>query len=660
MFKDLKSQVQKNFEKLQKHVLFHVNVDRDKIWEVYLNGFSDEFRQEHNCNCCKSFLRQYGGVVAIINNKMVSVWDDIESPPEFQKSVDAMRLYVHSLPIHSTFFAEHRKCGTDKNLDMKRSIVWEHFFVELKSDFVKSNIDSVNGQNKNNKAVFKRALDEITTDAVETVLELIDQNSLYRGKEFEGALKSFLKCSKEYWSLCFASDNQWGPENYVWNKSLSVGPAICGIRNSAIGTLLTDLSEGMDLDTAVTRFEKVVAPTNYKRPTSLVTPKMVEAAKATLSELGLLEGLDRRYAVSTDINVEDLLFIDKSSEVTDVFNDVSKETVVDVKKLAKVEEISAEDFITKVVPKAKSVEVLVENRHLPNFVSVIAPENRGKNLFKWGNNYSWSYTGGITDSIKEKVKAAGGNVVGVLRASLAWSNYDDLDIHCVQPTGETIYFRNKQSYSTTGVLDVDMNAGGGHSRAPVENIIWTNENKMSEGLYKVRIHNFCKRDMKDQGYTLQIECNGELFEFSETFNPATQTYGMEVSFNWSRKDGIKFTNNVKSSQLSKDKWNVKTNTFVRVKQMMLSPNHWGEKTGNKHYMFMLDGCVSDETPRPFFNEFLGPELDKHRKVLEILGSKVKVKESTNQLSGLGFSETQKNSMIVRVTGKFARTLKVMF
>jgi hypothetical protein len=653
MFSALKSQVQKNFEKLQKHVLFHVNVDRDKIWEVYLNGFSDEFRQEHNCNCCKSFLRQYGGVVAIINNKMVSVWDDIESPPEFQKSVDAMRLYVHSLPIHSTFFAEQRKCGTDKNLDMKRSVVWEHFFVEMKPEFVKTNIDAVNGQNKNNKAVFKRALDEITLDSVETVLELIDQNSLYRGKEFEGALKSFLKVKKEYAKVV-------AKDTYAWDKSLSVGPAICGIRNSAIGTLLTDLSEGMELDTAVTRFEKVVAPTNYKRPTSLVTPKMVEAAKATLSELGLLEGLDRRYAVSTDINVEDLLFIDKSSEASDVFNDVAKETVVDVKKLAKVEEISAEDFITKVVPKAKSVEVLVENRHLPNFVSVIAPERHGKSLFKWGNNYSWSYTGGITDSIKEKVKAAGGNVVGVLRASLAWSNYDDLDIHCRQPNGDTINFRNKSFPNTTGVLDVDMNAGGGTSRSPVENIIWTNESRMSEGLYTVKIHNYAKRDMKDQGYTLQIECNGELFEFSETFNPATQTYGMEVSFNWSRKDGIKFTNNVKSSQLSKDKWNVKTNTFVRVKQMMLSPNHWGEKTGNKHYMFMLDGCVSDETPRPFFNEFLGPELDKHRKVLEILGSKVKVKESTNQLSGLGFSETQKNSMIVRVTGKFARTLKVLF
>lgn len=93
---------------------------------------------------------------------------------------------------------------------------------------------------------------------------------------------------------------------------------------------------------------------------------------------------------------------------------------------------------------------------------------------------------------------------------------------------------------------------------------------------------------------------------------------------------------------------------------MLSPNYWGDSVGNKHYLFMLEGCVSDENPRPFFNEFLNQDLDKHRKVLEILGSKVKVKESKDQLSGLGFSETQKNSIIVRVDGKFQRVLKVNF
>ena len=658
MFKDLKSQVQQSFKNLQKHNLFYVEIDRDKIFQFYLDGFSNEERQEFNCNCCKSFLRQYGGIVTIIGNKKVSVWDNVEAPEIFKKSIQLINSYIHSLPIHSTFFAENSKCGTNKNLDVKRDVVWEHFYVELDGKFVKSNIDTINGQNKNNKGVLKRALDELTLDSVETVLELIDQNSLYRGKEFERGLKAFLKLKKEYINVV----NQ---DTYVWAKSLEVGPAICGIRNSSVGTLLIDLSEGMDLDTAVTRFEKVVAPTNYKRPTSLVTPKMVESAKATLNELGLLESLDRRYAVSTDISVEDLIFIDKSSEVTDVFNDVSKETVVNVKKLAQVEEIQIDEFVEKVVPKAKSVEVLVENRHLSNFTSIIAPEKESKHLeksirlFKWNNDYSWSYTGGITDSIKEKVKAAGGNTVGILRASLEWSNYDDLDLHCMEPGGQEIYFRNKVS-PTSGTLDVDMNAGSGHTRSPVENIIWTNDKRINEGIYKVLVHNFCQRDMKDQGYTLQIECGGEIFDFAESSNPRTQNKGLEISFTYSRKDGIKFAQNLTSTQLSKEKWGVKTNTFVKVKQMMLSPNHWNGKIGNKHYMFMLDGCVSDEALRPFFNEFLSQDLDKHRKVLEILGAKVKVKDSKNQLSGLGFSETQKNSMIVRVTGNFARTLKVLF
>ncbi|MFK5283498.1 hypothetical protein ACI3PL_28385, partial [Lacticaseibacillus paracasei] len=64
-------------------------------------------------------------------------------------------------------------------------------------------------------------------------------------------------------------------------------------------------------------------------------------------------------------------------------------------------------------------------------------------------------------------------------------------------------------------MDVDMNAGWGQSRTPVENIIWTNPLKMKEGLYKVEVHNYNRRDTTDPGYTLQIESNGEVFDFSE-------------------------------------------------------------------------------------------------------------------------------------------------
>jgi hypothetical protein len=65
-------------------------------------------------------------------------------------------------------------------------------------------------------------------------------------------------------------------------------------------------------------------------------------------------------------------------------------------------------------------------------------------------------------------------------------------------------------------------------------------------------------------------------------------------------------------------------------------------------------------PRGFFNEFLRGDLDKHKRVFEALGSKMRVPASNVQLSGLGFSSTQSNSVVIRVEGKSKRVLKVVF
>jgi hypothetical protein len=93
---------------------------------------------------------------------------------------------------------------------------------------------------------------------------------------------------------------------------------------------------------------------------------------------------------------------------------------------------------------------------------------------------------------------------------------------------------------------------------------------------------------------------------------------------------------------------------------MLSPNHWEKPVGNKHYMFFLEDCISDEDARPFFNEFLKDEFTEHRKVFEILGSKLRIEHTKDQLSGLGFSETQRNSILCRVTGSFQRMIRINF
>jgi hypothetical protein len=103
---------------------------------------------------------------------------------------------------------------------------------------------------------------------------------------------------------------------------------------------------------------------------------------------------------------------------------------------------------------------------------------------------------------------------------------------------------------------------------------------------------------------------------------------------------------------------LKTQDFHRISTMLLSPNHWGNGTGNKHFFFMLDGCANEDRSRGFFNEFLIDEVTPHRKVIEIVDSKSKLEPTPDQLSGLGFSSTPWNELLVRAKGNYTRPLEV--
>ena len=93
-----------------------------------------------------------------------------------------------------------------------------------------------------------------------------------------------------------------------------------------------------------------------------------------------------------------------------------------------------------------------------------------------------------------------------------------------------------------------------------------------------------------------------------------------------------------------------------------APKLWDgqDGIGNRHFFFMLEGCQNGEQPNGFFNEYIKQELVEHKRVFEALGSKMKVAPSDSQLSGIGFSSTQRNSVIVKIEGNVTRTIKVTF
>lgn len=652
-------------------VFLRASVTAEQMWNQYLSSYTPEenpiyrTKTEHDCSCCRHFIRDVGALVYIRNGQLKSIWDVQINNETFQRVANNMRDLVLQSDIKEPFMHYERNVGAKITREMLNNgsiHTWEHFYGSLPSVVVKnkSSIPTMIGDLRETYGVFKRSLTEITGSAIDTVLELINQNSIYRGKEFKDAVLSLAKHKAAY-EACETSRTA---DMFLWQTVLTTTFNL-RIRNTVIGTLLVDISEGMDLTKAVASYESKVAPANYRRPTALVTKSMIANAQKFVEENGLESALYRRHATLDDITVNNVLFADRSVlQQKGVFGELLESTSDKLPALDKIESISMEDFIQKVLPTAKGIDIYFDSRNGNNLFSLIAPlYSDAKSILRWNNNFSWTYNGDVTDSIKERVKAAGGEVSGQFRISLSWNNLDDLDLSVVEPKG-TIYFGNRKGVSG-GILDVDANSPASkHTRTPVENIYWKSIAGMVEGNYKVIVNQYCKRENKDFGFTLEVELDGRIMQYHH--QAAYNSREVFLEFNYNKRSGITFNENYlkKFNQGSGfggtvvEKWNILSGKFHKVNAMMLSPNFWDDNSiGNKHYMFVIDGCKNPEPCRGLYNEFLSG-TNEHRKVFEMLGSKLMVQPSEKQLSGLGFSDTKKDVIIVRVNGNFSRILKI--
>lgn len=679
-FEHFRNSLRRHIENLTKDVdkLFEVDVDKDAVWLTYLESIPAEYnpifreRRVYDCSECRQFIRSFGNVAVIKDSVIHTIWEFDTEDEVFQPVIDALDRLVKSHIVKDIYVTKFAKIGVKENHELDDDGLvhtWEHLYTELPSRFVDRSgrsIGDIKGTFRDTKNVFKRSLDEIAQEDIETVLELIGQNSLYKGEEWKGTLQQFLQYKKDYDKV----PNELR-DNFAWEKSLSAGNVIGRIRNHSIGVLLTDISEGMDLDAAVKRYEDIVAPTNYKRPKAIFTKRMLEDAQKTVKELGYMDSLPRRFATLDDITVNNILFSNRDAAKRiaggNVFEAMAEDVRMNPKNFSRAEEIGIDKFIKDVLPSAKELEVFLENKHMRNMVSLIGPQNpEAPSMFKWNNAFSWAYSGNITDSdIRENVKSAGGSVDGVLRFSIQWNDLDDdmndLDAHCQEPNGSHIYFSNSRKPSRSrmgGQLDVDIQFPQTGVPA-VENITWPDKSRMRPGTYRFWVRNYANRGGR-KGFRAEIEFDGQIYSFDYPTEVVRDVLVAEVTLS---KDGT-FSIDAKlpSNASSHDIWGLKTNQFVPVSVVMFSPNYWDEQKGigHKHYFFMLKDCVNPEQPNGFFNEYLKEDLMKHKRVFEALGSKLAVADAEDQLSGIGFSSTKRAELIVKVKGATDRVLKIKF
>jgi len=660
-FKTFGKLIHDRFQEMASGDLYVVDVHPDELWDIYLKAFPEgsnlifRERTEHDCSCCKQFIRRAGNVVDA-NHR--SVWGVEGADHPYDGVAAILSGVVETSDIVDIFRVSEGAFGAEitKGMSPDGNVErWHHFYTgPIPKRFRSTTPEQVRGDYRTTVGVLQRGLDELTPEALATVLSLIDANNLYRGAEHRGALVAFMKLQQEYQA---AEDKGL----FVWTRGTSKAARF---RNTVIGTLATDLSDGVPIEEAVGKFESKVAPQNYKRTKALITPGMVKEAMKTIGDLDLEPALERRFARIDDINVNDVLWVDNNVKplmkggIGDALMDHVEEHRSHDDEEDRAEDIPVDQLLNGMLGDITSMEVLLKGEHLDNLMSLTAPVYPDpQQLFRWGNDFAWSYAGNIADSIKERVRKAGGKVTGVqLRASLSWFNLDDLDIHVRGPGGH-ISFNNKRG-RCGGRLDIDMNVSA-DTREAVENIVWS---QVPDGVYQVSVRNYTHRETVDVGFVIEIENQGRISHFNFPHEVMNRQEIPVVSLQV--KDGVVYDTEaldprITSNAVGQEKWGLKTENFVKVNTVTLSPNFWGDNAvGNQHTFFVLDGALNDEPTRGIYNEFLHPRLEQHRKVFEVIGDKTKCQPTEGQLSGLGFSSTKRDSVVIRVNNQ--RLYRVRF
>jgi hypothetical protein len=131
--------------------LYKVDVEKEELYNIYLNSFSEgEERQSFNCNACHSFINNYGNIVKIENNKIVSTWNFKVEDAYYQKVLDNLSKAVESKKINSIFLSSNKQLG------FPTSGGWHHFSLLLSNKHVNSSPAMLISNYNDKVSLFKR------------------------------------------------------------------------------------------------------------------------------------------------------------------------------------------------------------------------------------------------------------------------------------------------------------------------------------------------------------------------------------------------------------------------------------------------------------------------------------------------------------------------
>lgn len=653
--------VRKRFEKFVSNGALLFSTNADDIFETYLENLPKEAQAHYVCNSCKSFFTRYGNLVTIDpQGNMESVlWNHEDVPSFFKKSVKALEELVLASSVKKMFISD------EKTLGHPVTGSWTHLSVTLPISYVnKSRLltaSQLMAEKVEDYKMLMRAVVEFNSTTVDKALALIKSETMYRSDRVLGIAEWF----KNVIELRASVSGIAKKTNVTWLAVASAPNGYTHIKSSMIGTLLEDIQSGLNAELVASRFAEKMNPANYMRSQTAPTQGGIYEAEKIIQKLGLENSLSRRYATLEELPESELIWKErkfepkKSDKPAGIFAHLAPKQNVEDPMMLPQTIMTFDKFSRTVLPTADKIEAMISNPE--RFMALVtAEDNTAENILQWGNPFSWYYHGGADAEMKRRVEEAGGrHEDNTIRVSLMWEGLTDLDLHCVNPRGQHLYYHSKRD-SYGGYLDLDMNGLDRESSTPVENMRWGSN--APEGKYKFYVVNYSERVNRQEGtpFVAELEVNGRIYKYhGKPLRDGKQETVFE--FDFSKSQGA----SISSASTNSDDWGVRNNSFVKVNAIIPSPNLWGEdkapQAGN-HTFFLLDGVkdTSEGKGRGFFNEMLKGELRQIRKTLEAFTASAVISDSDSASAcGLGYSKDSEWNLILKVTsGNSSRLVKI--
>lgn len=366
----------------------------DPIYLDYLNNLTKDQYQEHKCNCCHQFIRQYGNLVAINDSgKTISAMWALtdETPAIYRDSIAAMQKHVESSMVDGVFLTTNKVWGTPISRGINGG--WTHFSV---TPTINDQIYKVTNLSCYEAMALKRehykslsfALSQFKADVVNQALNILESNAVNHAEKVIGVVLWLKKIHE----ALNATKSKVAYKNVIWKFVSSAPAGFCTPRSEMAGMLMQDIAEGLPYEAIKNRFNAEMAPDKHMRPTTLSLGNVVQADKL-VAKLGVKPSFERRFAKIEEIETiwkptANTPKVKSKEQEQSLFGHLipTKGNAAPEIKITDPTVITFEKFARTVLPKALKIDFYAANRAMTFMALTTAVHTDAPAILQWDHD----------------------------------------------------------------------------------------------------------------------------------------------------------------------------------------------------------------------------------------------------------------------------------